>query len=92
MQSGNFQKCSMLVWFPWSQLFAVVGGCKKKVASTPPAQTPVRRRAANRNAERVAHHRESRSERKPLMVFHRCDGFEYRSRRWQSGGRKGQRP
>jgi peptidoglycan-associated lipoprotein len=39
MQSGTFQK-SMLV-FSMLAAFAAIGGCNKKVTSTPPAQTPV---------------------------------------------------
>src|ERR1700721_599600 len=39
MQSGNFRNAAMLLSFSLVGVVAIVGGCKKHVASVPPAQT-----------------------------------------------------
>jgi peptidoglycan-associated lipoprotein len=39
MQSGNFRNAAMLLSLSLAGVVAIVGGCKKKVASVPPAQT-----------------------------------------------------
>lgn len=42
MQSGNFRNAAILLWLSLAGVVAIVGGCKKHVASVPPAQaTPV---------------------------------------------------
>ncbi len=42
MQSGNFRNAAILLWLSLVGVVAIVGGCKKHVASVPPAQaTPV---------------------------------------------------
>ena len=87
MQSGNFRNAAILLWLSLAGVVAIVGGCKKHVASVPPAQSdPGADRAADRNADRIAHHRESGSERKPDLVIHQRHGREHRPERGQSGG------
>src|ERR1700747_906085 len=39
MQSGNFRNAAMLLSLSLVGVVAIVGGCKKHVASVPPAQT-----------------------------------------------------
>ena len=39
MQSGNFRNAAILLWLSLVGVVAIVGGCKKHVASVPPAQT-----------------------------------------------------
>ncbi len=38
MQSGNFRNAAILLWLSLAGVVAIVGGCKKHVASVPPAQ------------------------------------------------------
>jgi peptidoglycan-associated lipoprotein len=40
MQSGNFRKSALVLSLSLIGIVAIVGGCKKRVASTPPAQLP----------------------------------------------------